>query len=307
MIKIGVDLGGTKIEAIVFGHSEEVLFRERVPTSTESYEAILTAIHGLLNFARDKVKAVHGIDINLSDPAAVGIGFGTPGALSLKTGLIKNANSTKLNGHPLDKDIAALLGRPIKLANDANCLALSEAHDGAGAGAPVVFTAILGTGVGGGIVVNGYLINGINSIGGEWGHNPLPQFGAHQTIVDTPTKCYCGQSGCIETWLSGPGFAKDSGMGLPAYEVIEQMRKGNVIATAAFERYVDRLARALASVINLLDPDVIVLGGGLSQITELYERVPKVWGRYVFSDFVATRLVPSQHGDSSGVRGAAWL
>ena len=157
------------------------------------------------------------------------------------------------------------------------------------------------------MVVNNYLINGINSIGGEWGHSPLPQFFGSQTIVDKPLKCYCGQSGCIETYLSGPGLAKDAGMGLPTIEVIAQMRLGNAIAKAAFERYVDRLARALATVINLLDPDVIVLGGGVSQVSELYEQVPAVWGRYVFSDFVATRLLPSVHGDSSGVRGAAWL
>jgi fructokinase len=313
MIRIGIDLGGTKIEAIVLNEQGQSLFRERVPTPKASYQATLDAIVDLINTAAHAVRTQHGIVVDITNVENTGIGLATPGALSLRTGLIKNANSTCLNGQPLDKDLERLLGRPVKLANDANCLVVSEAHDGAAAGASVVFGVILGTGVGGGFVINGKPIVGANAIAGEWGHNPLPQFQAKQIVRDdNPNMCYCGQAGCIETWLSGPGFARtaniiDEDKVIDSHEIVKRMRKGDVQANVAFDCYVDRLARALASVINLLDPDVIVLGGGLSHVTELYDRVPLQWARYVFSDEIRTRLVKNVYGDSSGVRGAAWL
>jgi fructokinase len=308
MIRLGVDLGGTKIEAIVLNLAGQILFRERVATPKDSYEATLQAIVALIQRAVSAVSRVHGIAVNVNDTKSLGIGIATPGALSLRTGLIKNANSTVLNGRPLDSDLSRLLGRKIMLANDANCLVVSEAHDGAAAGASVVFGVILGTGVGGGLVVNGKLIVGANAIAGEWGHNPLPQFAQKQLVKDdNPSACYCGHSGCIETWLSGTGFAKVSGLGISSHEIVDRMREGDVAAIHAFTQYTDRLARALASVINVVDPDVIVLGGGLSLVDELYTEVPKQWLSYVFSDEVRTRLVKSKFGDSSGVRGAAWL
>jgi fructokinase len=313
MIRIGIDLGGTKIEAIVLNEQGQSLFRERVPTPKESYQATLDAIVGLIHTAAHSVQAQHGIAVDIADVEKTGIGLATPGALSLRTGLIKNANSTCLNGQPLDKDLERLLGRPVKLANDANCLVVSEAHDGAAAGASVVFGVILGTGVGGGFVINGKPIVGANAIAGEWGHNPLPQFQAKQTVRDdNPNMCYCGQAGCIETWLSGPGFGRTASIAdgekvIDSHEIIKRMREGETKANIAFDNYVDRLARALASVINLIDPDVIVLGGGLSHVTELYDRVPLQWARYVFSDEIRTKLVKNMYGDSSGVRGAAWL
>jgi fructokinase len=308
MVRIGVDLGGTKIEAVVLDANGRELFRERVATPQASYQATLAAIVALIEAAAKSVLIQHGISIDLTNPELTGIGIGTPGALSTVTGLMKNANSTCLIGHPLDKDLAKLLGRPVKLANDANCLAVSEAKDGAAAGASVVFGVILGTGVGGGLVVNGHLVGGANAIAGEWGHNPLPQFTAKQLVADNnPGMCYCGQAGCIETWLSGTGFARVANLGIRSDEVIERMRKGDAPAVAAFDAYLDRLARALASVMNLIDPDVIVVGGGVSQVDEIYTEIPKRWGRYVFSDAIQTKLVKSRHGDSSGVRGAAWL
>jgi fructokinase len=321
MIRIGIDLGGTKIEAIVLNEQGHTLFRERVPTPKDSYEATLEAIVGLVRKAAQSVHSKHRIAVDISNADETGIGLATPGALSLVTGLIKNANSTCLNGQPLDKDLEKRLGRAVKLANDANCLVVSEAHDGAAAGAKVVFGVILGTGVGGGFVINGLPIVGANAVAGEWGHNPLPQFRAKQTVRDdNPNMCYCGQAGCIETWLSGPGFARtaniieaDGGVAklvakvIDSHEIIKRMRAGDSVANVAFDNYVDRLARALASVINLIDPDVIVLGGGLSHVDELYDRVPQQWGRYVFSDEIRTKLVKNVFGDSSGVRGAAWL
>jgi fructokinase len=313
MIRIGVDLGGTKIEVIVLSSNGETLFRERVATPKSSYPATLDAIVALILASAQSVALKHNVSLDVSNAENVSIGIATPGALSLATGLIKNANSTCLNGQPLDKDLAARLGRPVKLANDANCLAVSEAHDGAAANAEVVFAVILGTGVGGGFVVNGKPILGANAIAGEWGHNPLPQFMAKQTVSDVNAyKCYCGQMGCIETWLSGPGFARTANLIAgericDSHAIVKKMREGDGAAKAAFAQYVDRFARALASVINVIDPDVIVLGGGLSQIDELYELVPLQWGAYVFSDQVKTRLVKNIHGDSSGVRGAAWL
>ena len=282
MPRIGVDVGGTKIEAIALDNGREV-FRKRVATPRGDYAATIDAVVSLVR-----------------DAGQGSVGVGIPGALSQVTGLVKNANSTWLIGKPLREDLEKALGRPVKLENDANCFALSEAVDGAGKGASVVFGVILGTGVGGGIVVEGKVITGANAIAGEWGHNALPL----PTKEDLPLPaCYCGRAGCIETYLSGPGLARDhekaTGKRLPAEEaVLDQETRA---------RYVERLARALASVINVLDPEVIVLGGGMSNVGALYTEVPKLWARYVFSDHVATRLAQPVHGDSSGVRGAAWL
>jgi len=274
-MRIGIDLGGTKIEIIVLGDAGEALLRERVATPRGDYAGTVVTIKALVRDAEAKVGA--------GRTASVGVGI--PGAESRVTGLIKNANSTWLIGQPLRADLEAALGRPVRIANDANCFALSEATDGAAAGAEVVFGVILGTGVGGGIVVRGEVLVGANAIAGEWGHNPLPGDEAVRP------RCYCGRSGCIETFLSGPALAAD----------------GGAANEAAMQRYEQRLARALAQVINILDPDVIVLGGGLSNLDRLYDRVPRLWGAHVFSDAVATRLVKARHGDSSGVRGAAWL
>lgn len=274
-MRIGIDLGGTKAEVIVLGDGGEVLLRERVPTPRGDYAATVTTIATLVQAAEQKLGA--------GGTASVGVGI--PGAESRITGLIKNANSTWLIGQPLRVDLEAALNRPVRIANDANCFALSEATDGAAVGAEVVFGVILGTGVGGGIVVRGEVLVGPNAIAGEWGHNPLPGDKAIRPA------CYCGRAGCIETFLSGPALAADGGAG----------------SEAAMQRYEQRLARALAQVINLLDPDVIVLGGGVSNLDRLYDRVPRLWSEWVFSDHVATRLVKNKHGDSSGVRGAAWL
>ena len=282
-LRIGVDLGGTKIEAIALDGAGKEAFRKRVPTPRGDYDATLQRI-------RDLVQEI----------GAGSVGIGIPGALSQLTGLVKNANSTWLIGKPLQQDLEKALGREVRIANDANCFALSEAIDGAGKGAEVVFGVILGTGVGGGIAVQGRVLAGANAIAGEWGHNPLPL----PTAEDLPLPaCYCGRSGCIETYLSGPGLSRD-------YEA----RTGKTVSPEeavrdeqAFNRYCERLARALAGVINVLDPDVIVLGGGMSNVARLYTEVPRLWTRHVFSDHVATRLAPPVHGDSSGVRGAAWL
>ena len=236
------------------------------------------------------------------------LGFGTPGAISPASGLLKNSNSTWLNGRPLDRDLAALLERPVALANDADCLALSEATDGAAAGAASVFAVILGTGVGGGLAIHGRVLAGPNAIAGEWGHNPLP-WPAPSELPGPP--CYCGLEGCIETWLSGPGLARDyreaSGIARESPAIVGAAAAGDPAAEAALQRYEDRLARGLATVINVLDPETIVLGGGVSNLERLYTSVPRLWQRYVFSDTVRTRLLPPVHGDSSGVRGAAWL
>ena len=296
-VRIGVDLGGTKIEAIALGDAGQTLARQRVATPQGDYAATLRAV----------VDLVTGIERQLGVRGSVGVG--SPGALSPVTGVIKNANSTCLNGKPLDRDLAVALGRAVRVANDADCFALSEATDGAAAGAPVVFGVILGTGVGGGIVVNGRVLAGPNAIAGEWGHNPLPWPQADELPGQS---CYCGKTGCIETWLSGPGLAADhlavTGCVLTAHEIAQQAAQGDAVqCVATVQRYEGRLARALASVINILDPQVIVLGGGLSNMSGLYERVPHIWGHYVFSDHVRTRLLPALHGDSSGVRGAAWL
>lgn len=295
-MRIGIDLGGTKIEIIALDDDGRTLARRRVTTPRGDYAGTLAVVAGL-------VDAVEG---ELGRRGSVGVG--TPGALSRRSGLIKNANSTCLIGQPLQADLQALLGRELRIANDANCFALSEAVDGAGAGAGVVFGVILGTGVGGGIVVNGQVLDGANSIAGEWGHGPLPLPGGDDLPLPA---CYCGRSGCVETYLSGPGMAADharrSGVGLTPEAIVSGAAAGDAACEATLLRYEARLARALAGVINLLDPDVIVLGGGLSNLARLYEHVPRHWGAHVFSDQVDTRLLAAVHGDSSGVRGAAWL
>ena len=294
--RIGVDLGGTKIELAALDATGAIRLSRRVPTPARDYAATVAAIGAL----------VDGAEAELGMRASVGVG--TPGATSLATGRIKNANSTVLNGRPLREDLEARLGRPVRLANDANCFALSEATDGGAEGAASVFGVILGTGVGGGIVVRGDLLEGINAIAGEWGHNPLPAPGPD----DEPAPpCYCGRRGCIETYLSGPGMAADhrraTGSALDAAQVVARAQAADAACEATLARYENRLARALASVINLLDPDVIVLGGGMSNVARLYDRVPRLWSAHVFSDEVRTRLVAPRHGDASGVRGAAWL
>lgn len=294
MPRIGIDLGGTKIEGIVLQSDGRVACRERVPTPAGDYRGTLEAVAALV----DRLERHCG--------GRCTVGVGTPGALSPRSGLLRNANSICLNGQPLDRDLAERLQRPVRIANDANCFALSEARDGAASGAASVFGVIVGTGTGGGIVIDGRLIDGPNAIAGEWGHNPLPWPADEERPGPA---CYCGKAGCIETFLSGQGLSRDyrPDAGLPAAAVVERASTGDPEASATLERYADRMARSLASVINVLDPEVIVLGGGLSQIAGLYQEVPRRWTRYVFSDVVRTRLLAPRHGDSSGVRGAAWL
>jgi fructokinase len=295
-VRIGVDLGGTKIEAIALDDTGLELARQRVATPRHDYAATLEAIAGL-------VAALEGATYQRGS-----VGVGMPGAISPATGLVKNANSTWLNRQPLDRDLSARLSRPVRFANDANCFALSEATDGAAAGARVVFGVILGTGVGGGIVVDGRILTGPNAVSGEWGHNPLPALRPDEW---PGPDCYCGRKGCIETLLSGPGLAADherhSGAKERAERIVELAGTGDPVAEATLARYEERLARALGSVINLLDPDVIVFGGGLSRIPRLYENLPRLWAPCIFSDRVDTRLTPPRFGDASGVRGAAWL
>ena len=293
---LGIDLGGTKIEIIALDEARHELARERVPTPQGDYGATLAAVVGLVR----KVEA----DLGTTGP----VGIGTPGALSRATGTLKNSNSVCLIGRPLLADLERLLDRPVRLENDANCFALSEGTDGAASGAGVVFGVILGTGVGGGIVVRGSVIAGRNAIAGEWGHNPLPW----PLDEERPgLQCYCGKHGCIETFLSGPGMARDhlnvAGEALDPETIIARGEAGDGACLATLQRYEDRLARSLACVINVLDPDVIVLGGGMSNVGRLYKTVPRLWGGYVFSDRVDTPLVQARHGDSSGVRGAAFL
>ncbi len=295
---IGIDLGGTKIELRAFEkNSGDELYKKRIPTPKTTYSDTLNAMAGLVIEAEEA----------LNKTGTVGIGI--PGAISKDTGLVKNANSTKLIGHPLDKDIGKLLSRPIRVSNDANCFVLSEAVDGAAKEGKVVFGVILGTGCGGGIVVNKHIIEGANLIAGEWGHNPLPQ----QTEYEyrNAPECYCGKKGCIETWVSGTGFHQDytrqTGIESSGKKIMELVAKQDGKAINALDNYMDRLARSLASIMNILDPDIIVLGGGMSNVDLLYERVPLLWKPHVFSDFIHTKLVPPQYGDSSGVRGAAWL
>jgi len=297
MNRIGIDLGGTKIEAVALRPDGHEVFRERVPTPVGDYEGIVAAIAGLVRRAEE-----------VAAPSYPTIGIGTPGALSPVTGLMKNSNSTVLIGRPFDRDLVAALGRPLIMRNDANCFALSEARDGAAAGTGIVFGVIIGTGVGGGIAVGGKALAGAASIAGEWGHNPLPWPLSNE--LPGPD-CYCGKAGCIETFLSGTGFESlyqsATGEDLEAPAIVERFRSGDGVATAEFEKYVDRVARALAAVINLIDPDVIVLGGGMSNVKEIYDLVPARWSQYVFGGEVLTRMTANAHGDSSGVRGAAWL
>jgi fructokinase len=295
-MRLGVDLGGTKIEIIGLATDGRELLRRRIATPQGDYRATLSAIAGLVATA----------EAELGQTGSVGIGI--PGAESLRSGLIKNANSTCLIGQPLRQDLQTLLRREVRLANDANCFALSEAIDGAGRDAETVFGVILGTGVGGGIVIRRQVLVGANAIAGEWGHNPLPRLAA----ADQPAPdCYCGHQGCVETYLSGPGLTADharhTGERLAAATIEHRALGGDSACEATLRRYEDRLGRALASVINILDPQVIVLGGGLSNMQRLYRHLPTCCAPYVFSDAVDTRFLPPVHGDSSGVRGAAWL
>jgi fructokinase len=294
-MRIGVDLGGTKIEAVAMGRGGTVLARRRVATPRDDYDATVRGVAEL----------VGAVEAETGERGSVGVGI--PGTISPATRLVKNANSVWLNGRSLAEDLARALGRPVRLANDANCFALSEAVDGAAAGARLVFGVIVGTGTGGGVVLDGSIWEGPNAIAGEWGHNPLPW----PEPGEWPgPPCYCGRTGCIETFLSGPGLARDhreaTGEDLDA-RTIAGRAPGDARAALSLARYTLRMARALAAVINILDPDVIVLGGGMSRIESLYTIVPGTWSRWVFSDHVATRLLPPRHGDASGVRGAAWL
>lgn len=295
MMRFGIDLGGTKIEIAALDADNQVVLRQRIATPKGDYSATLDAI----------VKLVSMAESTLACSGSVGIGI--PGALSTKTGRVKNANSTWLIGEDLLGDLQQRLDRPVRIANDANCFALSEACQGAAVGAQSVFGVIIGTGCGGGLVVNGQVVNGVNSIAGEWGHNPLPW----KLALEQQVTCYCGHKDCTETFLSGSGLANryrlETGENLSAMELVSRMRTGDAKAQGMMQRYYDWLAQGLASVINLFDPEVIVLGGGLSQISELYTEIPLRLGRWVFSDQVLTQLKPPQLGDSSGVIGAAWL
>ncbi len=335
-MRIGIDLGGTKTEIICLDRNNgKELYRQRVPTVKNDYSATINTITALVHQAEKTVQQTGSI------------GVGIPGTVSRDTGLVKNANSTWLIGQKLEADLSTALNRPIRTENDANCLAVSEATDGAGAGYKVVFAVIIGTGCGAGIAVNGRAIGGINSIAGEWGHNPLPYPVMHRanatnnddsdclgpdffeqaanttdtlhhyftddlSLCEYPGPlCYCGRRGCLETWISGTGFKNDyrrvTGHDLSTHDIIAAVKTGEGRAIAALGRYADRVARGLAGVINILDPDAIILGGGMSNVDQLYDLLPKIWGQYIFSDTVKTVLMPARHGDSSGVRGAAWL
>ncbi|MBT4161048.1 MAG: ROK family protein [Gammaproteobacteria bacterium] len=291
MTRLGIDLGGTKIEGVLISPDGKIISRFRVPTPTGDYAATLDAVDRLIR--------------ELTDDPDMPIGIGTPGSISRISPLMRNANSTCLNDKPLLEDLENKLARPVRIANDADCFTLSEASDGAAAGSSVVFGVILGTGVGGGICINGNLLSGVNGIAGEWGHIPLP---------DSPGQdrsCFCGRVNCVETWLSGPGLARTyelmSGSKKSAEEIADLASKGNMTATNTLDEYCSRLAGALAIVVNIVDPDTIVLGGGLSNIDLLYDLLPVRLAPHVFSDHVETRIVKARHGDSSGVRGAAWL
>jgi fructokinase len=295
-MKLGIDLGGTKIEIIAINDKGTELLRRRIPSPQDGYSSTLKAIARLVQTAETEL-GQHGT-----------VGIGTPGTISRVTGLLKNSNSVQLNGKSILQDLEALLQRPIKLCNDANCFALSEATDGAAAGASVVFGIIIGTGTGAGIVVNGQVLTGPNGIAGEWGHNPLPW--PDKEELPGP-ECYCGKRGCIETFLSGPGLMKlhlfETGNALTPEEIVTRAEVGDASCEHSLQHYENRLARSLAHAINILDPDIIVLGGGMSNIERLYSSIPQLWGRWIFSDRVDTRLVKNKFGDSSGVRGAAWL
>ena len=294
---IGIDLGGTKIEVAALARDDgRVLLRERVPTPVGDYDGTLAAIAGLVQRAEAALGS-----------GALPVGVGIPGCASPTTGLVKGANSTVLIGRPLQHDLEHVMGRPVRLANDANCLAVSEAVDGAGAGARVVFAAILGTGVGAGIAIDGAVWAGANGIAGEWGHNPAPLFDGEPA----PRPCWCGRGACNEALLSGPSFAADHarrhGGALTAPQFVQAAAAGDAACAESLDRYAERLARALARVINVLDPDVVVLGGGMSNVDALYDVLPRRWGPHVFSDAIVTPVRRAVHGDSSGVRGAAWL
>ncbi len=295
-MRIGIDLGGTKTYGVALDRDGSVRASKRVDTPRHDYDAIVRAV---VDIARE-------LEVGVGERCSVGVGM--PGCVSTATGLVKGANTVVLIGRPFDRDLSAALARPVRVENDANCFALSEAADGAAAGAPVVFGVIVGTGTGGGVVVDGRVLRGANAIGGEWGHNPLP-WPRDEERPGPP--CYCGKAGCIETFLSGPGLASDhrraTGATLDAAAIAALADVGDATALATLDRYADRMARSLATVINVLDPDVVVLGGGVSNIARLYDAVPRAWGRYVFSDAVRTRLARAKHGDASGVRGAAWL
>jgi fructokinase len=295
-LRLGIDLGGTKIAGVVLDAAGMMRAEARVPTPREDYSGTLAAIAAL----------VEGLESRTGPVRSVGVGM--PGAIAPATGLVKNANSTWLNGRPFADDLVHALGRPVRVENDANCLAVSEAVDGAGAGAAVVWAIILGTGVGSGIALEGRALAGRLRIAGEWGHNPLP---APRDDERPGPACYCGRSSCIETWLSGPALAADharrSGRPITAEAVVAAMRAGDPVAQETFARYRDRLGRALAQVVNILDPDIIVIGGGLSRLPELFEGLTELTAPHVFSDRFDTPIRPSLHGDASGVRGAAWL
>ena len=297
-MRIGIDLGGTKIEGIAIDENGSECFRKRINTPQGNYNNTLHAIVVLTN------------EIEMHVKKFCTIGIGIPGTISPQTGLVKNSNSTWLIGQPLKKDLESLFKREIRIENDANCFVMSEATDGAASNAEIVFGVIIGTGTGGGVYIRGESIIGANAIAGEWGHNPLPWPTDHEL---PGRECYCGQQGCIETWLSGTGFAIDHQTHnyhselISAKEITLLAEQGDEAAQNSLQRYEQRLAKSLASVINLLDPNIIVLGGGMSNISRLYENVPKLWGEYIFSDYISTKLVAPQHGDSSGVRGAAWL
>ena len=296
VVRLGIDLGGTKIEIVALDDDGRELSRRRMPTPRDDYRGTLEAIVALVTATERELEA------------SGTVGIGTPGALSRRTGLLKNSNSVCLNGQPIKLHIEDMLGREVRIANDANCFALSEAVDGAGRDAEIVFGAILGTGCGGGIVVDRRVLTGINAIAGEWGHNPLPL----PSGDDLPLpRCFCGHLGCNELFISGTGLARDhrsmTGVALTAEEIVRGSANGDAECEASLQRYEERLARALSTVINIVDPDVIVLGGGMSNVARLYDNVPRLWARTVTSDYVDTRLMRNAHGDSSGVRGAAWL
>ncbi len=297
-MRIGIDLGGTKIEGIVLDAGGIEKARLRISTPNSSYEDDLAAIIGVIG------------DLERTVGARCTVGIGHPGAVSPATGLIKNANSTRLNGRPLHRDLEQLLGREVRMQNDANCFAVSEASDGAAASCPIVFGVILGTGVGGGVVIDGKPLTGAQAVAGEWGHNPLPQ---PRDDERPGLRCYCGRMGCIETWLSGPRlqaeFERRTGRRMRATEIADAALAGDGPAAEQIELYCDRLARARSVVVNIIDPHAIVLGGGLSKMKQLYTRVPELWKQYIFSepDRIVTKLLPPKFGDSSGVRGAAWL
>ncbi len=298
-MRIGIDLGGTKIEVIALSDSGEELFRKRIPTPRGSYPDTLAAIKSLVDDA-ERATGQKGT-----------VGVGIPGTISPFTGKVKNANSVWLNGQPLDKDLSALLQREVRFANDANCMAVSEAADGAGAGKNIVLALILGTGSGSGIVINGKPHNGANGIGGEWGHNMLPWQDEEEQEVTKNNPCYCGKSGCVEQFVSGTGLCDDyerrSGNRLKGDEIVRLAEQGDVVAEQSLQAYERRLAKSLAAYVNVLDPDVIVLAGGVCNIDRLYTNVPKLLGDYIFGRECFTEIKKAVHGDSSGVRGAAWL